>query len=155
MPHTLVLSDRVEHVSVYCRDGTRLGSIERLMLDKASGAVAYAVIKTGGLLGSHHHCPIRWDALRFDPVRQVYQTDVTPEYLVPARPNSMKRPLTGGSFAPASALLDGVGRRRVCRRQDLCWLREGGGLRVANPPYVCRPEGPDRQYLGTRASEYR
>ena len=81
MPHTLVPSDRVEHVSVYCRDGTKLGSIERLMLDKASGTVAYAVIKTGGLLGSHHHCPIRWDALRFDPARQAYQTEVTVEDL--------------------------------------------------------------------------
>jgi hypothetical protein len=81
MPHTLVPSDRVEHVSVYGRDGTRLGFIERLMLDKASGTVAYAVIKTGGLLGSHHHCPIRWDALRFDSARQVYQTDITPEDL--------------------------------------------------------------------------
>ena len=81
MPHTLVPSDRVEHVSVYGQDGAKLGTIERLMLDKASGTVAYAVIKTGGLLGSHHHCPIRWDALRFDPVRQAYQTDVTPEDL--------------------------------------------------------------------------
>jgi PRC-barrel domain len=77
MPHTLVPSDRVERVSVYGRDGAKLGSIERLMLDKVSGTVAYAVIKTGGLLGSHHHCPIRWDALRFDPARQAYQTDVT------------------------------------------------------------------------------
>ena len=81
MPHTLVPSDRVEHVLVYGRDGAKLGSIERLMLDKVSGTVAYAVIKTGGLLGSHHHCPIRWDALRFDSVRQAYQSDVTLEDL--------------------------------------------------------------------------
>ena len=45
------------------------------MLYKASGTVAYAVIKTGALLGSHHHCPIRWDALRFDPARQAYLTE--------------------------------------------------------------------------------
>ena len=76
MHHTLVPSDRVEHANVYGQDGAKLGTIERLMLDKASGTVAYAVIKTGGLLGSHHHCPIRWD-----PARQAYQTDVTPEDL--------------------------------------------------------------------------
>ena len=81
MPHTLVPSDRVERVNVYGRDGTKLGSIERLMLDKVSGTVAYAVIKTGGLLGSHHHCPIRWDALQFDATRQAYQSDVTLEDL--------------------------------------------------------------------------
>jgi nitric oxide reductase large subunit len=45
----------VEHVAVCGRDGTKLGTIERLMLDKVSGTVAYAVIKTGGLLGTHHH----------------------------------------------------------------------------------------------------
>ena len=54
MHHTMVPSDRVEHVAVYGRDGLKLGNIERLMLDKASGTVTYAVIKTGGLLGSHY-----------------------------------------------------------------------------------------------------
>ena len=37
MPHTLVPSDRVEHANVYGQDGAKLGTIERLMLDKASG----------------------------------------------------------------------------------------------------------------------
>src|SRR5262249_57467238 len=41
---------RVEHVTVYGRDGTKLGTIERLMLDKVSGMVAYAVIKPDGRL---------------------------------------------------------------------------------------------------------
>ena len=120
MPHTLVPSDRVEHVSVYGRDGTRLGSIERLMLDKASGTVAYAVIKTGGLLGSHHHCPIRWDALRFDPARQAYQTDVTPEDLR-AGPSELDEEAFdwGDRSRTASALLDGVVRQCGCRRRDL------------------------------------
>ena len=43
MHHEVVPSDRVEHVTVYGRDGTKLGTIERLMLDKVSGMVAYAV----------------------------------------------------------------------------------------------------------------
>jgi hypothetical protein len=81
MHHTLVPSDRVEHVCVFGRDGTKLGAIERLMLDKVSGTVAYAVIKTGRLLGGHHHYPIRWNALRFDPARRAFQTDVTLEDL--------------------------------------------------------------------------
>jgi hypothetical protein len=73
----MVPSDRVEHVTVYGRGGTKLGIIERLMLDKKSGMVAYAVIKTGGLLGSHHHYPVQWAALRYDPKRQAYGTDLT------------------------------------------------------------------------------
>ncbi|MDA9549363.1 MULTISPECIES: PRC-barrel domain-containing protein [unclassified Bradyrhizobium] len=77
MNHTMVPSDRVEHVAVYGRDGTKLGTIERLMLDKMSGTVAYAVIKTGGLLGTRHHYPLQWGALKYDPARQAFQTEQT------------------------------------------------------------------------------
>ena len=41
------------------------------------GTVAYAVIKTGGLLATHHHYPVRWDALRFDPACQAFRADLT------------------------------------------------------------------------------
>jgi hypothetical protein len=81
MHHTLVPSDRVEHANVYGLDGAKLGTIERLMLDKVAGTVAYAVIKTGGMLASHHHYPVRWDALRFDPVRQAFVVELTLEDL--------------------------------------------------------------------------
>ncbi|MCC8945236.1 PRC-barrel domain-containing protein [Bradyrhizobium sp. Arg62] len=81
MHHTLVPSDRVEHVCVFGRDGAKLGSIERLMLDKVSGTVAYAIIKTGGVLSTHHHYPVRWTALHFDPARQAFEADVTLEDL--------------------------------------------------------------------------
>ena len=77
MHHTMVPSDRVEHVAVHSRDGDRLGIIERLMLDKVSGTVTYAVVKTGGLLGNHHYYPVLWNALRYDPTRQVYEIDLT------------------------------------------------------------------------------
>jgi len=77
MTHALVPSDRVEHAAVFGRDGAKLGTIERLMLDKVTGTVAYAVIKTGGLLGIHHHYPVLWRALRYDPKRQAYQAELT------------------------------------------------------------------------------
>ena len=81
MHHTMVPSDRVEHAAVYGRDGTKLGTIERLMLDKVTGTVAYAVIKTGGALSTHHHYPIRWNALRYDSARQAYAAEATLEEL--------------------------------------------------------------------------
>ncbi|TWB06755.1 PRC-barrel domain-containing protein [Bradyrhizobium stylosanthis] len=77
MQHTMVPSDRVEHVGVYGRDGSKLGTIERLMLDKVTGTVAYAVIKTGGLLGTRHHYPMPWSALKYDPARQAFCVEVT------------------------------------------------------------------------------
>lgn len=81
MQHTMVPSDRVQHVTVFACDGTKLGTIERLMLDKVTGTVAYAVIKTGGLLGTHHHYPVQWSALKYDPRRQAFQVELTPEQL--------------------------------------------------------------------------
>ena len=81
MTHTLVPSDRVAHALVFGRDGAKLGTIERLMLEKVSGTVAYAVLRTGGLLESHHHYPVRWAALRFNPARRAYETDLTLEEL--------------------------------------------------------------------------
>src|ERR1043165_6227831 len=75
--HTLVPSDRVEHVAVYGRDGTKLGTIERLMLEKLSGTVAYAVIRTGGLLGNQHHYPVPWSGLKYDPEPQAFVTALT------------------------------------------------------------------------------
>jgi hypothetical protein len=44
----------VEAASVYGRDGQKIGRNERLMLEKTTGAVAYAVVKCGSFLGGLH-----------------------------------------------------------------------------------------------------
>jgi hypothetical protein len=49
--HDLIGSDRVESTNVYRSDGRKIGEIERVMIDKISGQVAYAVIGFGGFLG--------------------------------------------------------------------------------------------------------
>ena len=36
-PHRLIASDRVERTAVRRSDGTKVGSIERVMIDKVSG----------------------------------------------------------------------------------------------------------------------
>ena len=48
---SLIESDRVEGTSVYGSDNSHIGSIKRLMIDKKSGQVAYAVMSFGGFLG--------------------------------------------------------------------------------------------------------
>jgi sporulation protein YlmC with PRC-barrel domain len=56
----LIASDKVEGTSVYDRNGTKLGSVCNLMVDKRSGQVAYAVLSFGGFLGmgtSYHPLP--------------------------------------------------------------------------------------------------
>jgi len=40
----LIESDRVEGTTVYDREGNDIGSIKRLMIEKLSGQVAYAIM---------------------------------------------------------------------------------------------------------------
>jgi hypothetical protein len=47
----LIGSDKVEGTAVYGADQQKIGSIERVMIDKVSGKVAYAVLGYGGFLG--------------------------------------------------------------------------------------------------------
>jgi len=47
----LIESDRVEGTTVYDPRGNNIGSIKRLMIDKISGKVAYAVMSFGGFMG--------------------------------------------------------------------------------------------------------
>jgi hypothetical protein len=81
--HKLIASDRVEGTAV-CRPdtGRSIGTIQRLMIDKLTGQVAYAVMTFGGFLGlGERHFPIPWSALRYDPRWEAYVTDITPEQL--------------------------------------------------------------------------
>ena len=44
-------SDKVEGTAVYGADDRKIGTVQRAMIDKISGKVAYAVISFGGFLG--------------------------------------------------------------------------------------------------------
>jgi PRC-barrel domain len=78
MTHPLVPSDHVQGAVVYGRDGKKIGTIERLMLDKLRGTIAYAVVQCGGFLAiDRHHYPMDWNTLRFDPIRGAYETSAT------------------------------------------------------------------------------
>ena len=79
---TLIASDRVVGTEVRRPDGSKIGRIERLMLDKASGRVAYAVMSFGGFLGigeSYH--PLPWEVLTYDPAQGGYVVNLSREQL--------------------------------------------------------------------------
>jgi len=84
-PHALIPSDRVEGTVVRRSNGEKIGTIQRLMIDKISGNVAYAVLRFGGLLGiGEKHLPIPWGKLKFDPALQAYQVDISDDELAKA-----------------------------------------------------------------------
>ena len=73
----LIGSDKVEGTAVFGADDQKIGSIERVMIDKKSGRVSYAVLSFGGFLGigeSYH--PLPWKALTYDPSQGGYVVDL-------------------------------------------------------------------------------
>jgi hypothetical protein len=76
--HSLIASDRVEGTAVRRPDGSKVGSIERLMIDKLSGKVAYAVLSFGGFLGmGEKHAAIPWERLTYDPALEAYRVNLS------------------------------------------------------------------------------
>jgi hypothetical protein len=79
---TLIGSDKVEGTAVYGADDQKIGSIERVMIDKVSGRVSYAVLSFGGFLGiGDDHYPLPWQSLKYDTSVGGYRTGVTEDQL--------------------------------------------------------------------------
>ena len=78
----LIGSDKVEGTAVYGADNQRIGSIERVMIDKIGGKVAYAVLGFGGFLGMGDKLfAIPWQALELDTEDHAFILDVDAERL--------------------------------------------------------------------------
>ena len=75
--HHLIESDRVEGTAVLNREGVKIGTIQRLMIDKLSGQVAYAVMSSGGFLGiGETYHPIPWEVLNYNREEGSYVVDL-------------------------------------------------------------------------------
>ena len=74
----LIESDRVEGTEVYAANRSHIGEIKRLMIDKKTGQVAYAVMGFGGFLGlGEESYTIPWGKLTYDTELGGYVTDLT------------------------------------------------------------------------------
>ncbi|ESR25972.1 hypothetical protein N177_1307 [Lutibaculum baratangense AMV1] len=78
----LIPSDRVQGTEVFRSGGEHIGHIDRLMIDKETGRVAYAVLAFGGFLGvGERHCPVPWSLLRYSDELGGYEINVADEQL--------------------------------------------------------------------------
>ena len=74
---TLIGSDKVDGTAVYDAGGEKIGSIERVMIEKMTGKVSYAVLSFGGFLGiGDDHYPLPWSSLKYNVDLGGYQTMV-------------------------------------------------------------------------------
>jgi hypothetical protein len=80
--NALIGSDKVEGTTVYGRDAQAVGEIERVMIDKISGKVAYAVMSFGGFMGiGEDYYPVPWSMLTYDTSLGGYRTNISREQL--------------------------------------------------------------------------
>jgi hypothetical protein len=79
---SLIGSDKVEGTAVYGADDRKIGNIQRVMLDKISGKVAYAVVSFGGFLGiGEDYYPLPWTNLTYDQHLGGYRVALTEDQL--------------------------------------------------------------------------
>jgi hypothetical protein len=79
---SLIGSDKVEGTAVYGAGDSKIGHIERVMIDKLSGKVSYAVLSFGGFLGiGDDHYPLPWQSLKYDTNLGGYRTGITESQL--------------------------------------------------------------------------
>ena len=80
--HPLIESNHIEGTAVYDASGKKIGTIKRLVIEKVSGHVVYAVTAFGGFLGlgSETHT-IPWEQLHYDTDLGGYKTGITEDHL--------------------------------------------------------------------------
>jgi hypothetical protein len=78
----MIGSDEVEGTEVYNTSGDHIGIIERVMIDKITGRIAYAVMGFGGILGlGREHYPVPWPLLSYNDRAGGYELNVAEDHL--------------------------------------------------------------------------
>ncbi len=79
---SLIASDKVEGTPVYRSNGDKVGTIERVMLEKRGGRIAFAVMTFGGFLGiGEDYYPIPWSLLTYNENLGGYEVNITDQQL--------------------------------------------------------------------------
>jgi len=78
----LIAAEKVNGTNVYNPAGDNLGTIDDIMIDKASGRAIYAVMSFGGFLGmgAKFH-PLPWATLKYDAQKGGYVVNLDKKVL--------------------------------------------------------------------------
>ena len=102
--HSLIASDRVEGTPLRRQNGEMIGKIQRLMIDKHSGSVAYVVLSLGGFLWmGQKHLAVPWERLHYNSELGAYQIELTDVELDRARSCTAEHEFDWGDRSDATA----------------------------------------------------
>lgn len=78
----LIAAKQVQNATVYSAALDKLGSLEDVMIDKATGRIAYAVLSYGGFLGiGERFYPLPWEKLTYNTEVGGYVVDIDRDVL--------------------------------------------------------------------------
>jgi sporulation protein YlmC with PRC-barrel domain len=78
----LISASKVQGTNVYNTSGERVGDVDDVMIDKATGKIAYAVVTFGGFLGmGKDRYALPWAALKYDTRQDGYVVGVADDVL--------------------------------------------------------------------------
>jgi len=94
----LVSADRVTGTAVFNPEGERLGTIDKVFIDKTSGQAEFATMAFGGVLGigTKYH-PLPWQVLTYDPSLEGFVVNLDKTILTEA-PSYDDDRLSGADF---------------------------------------------------------
>lgn len=72
----LLSSDDLHGTDIFGATGDRIGEIDRLMVDRETGQVVYAVVRFSGFSDVAPGYPVPWRALRYSGERGGYVTKI-------------------------------------------------------------------------------
>ena len=73
----LIAAKQVQGTDVFGSTLDKIGAIEDVMIDKASGRIAYAILSFGGFLGiGDRYFPVPWEKLTYNTDIGGYVTDI-------------------------------------------------------------------------------
>jgi len=82
----LISSDRVEGTEIFDRDGQKVGTVRKMMIDKQSGQVRNVIIGYGGLFGmGEDFYPMPWKALEYNEDKNGYVLGIDRDRLDPEK----------------------------------------------------------------------
>src|ERR1700732_3201105 len=99
--HTSAIrAKKVLGTNVNDTSGSKIGSIEDVILDKQSNSILFAVVAFGGFVGmGEKYHPIPWASLDYDPDEQSYVVSYTKEQLQAAPTGSIEELTRGDGMA--------------------------------------------------------
>jgi len=120
----LIGSDKVEGTDVYRSNGDHIGEIERVMIEKRTGKVAYAVMSFGGFLGiGEEYYPVPWSLLTYNEKLGGYEVNLSGSSSGERRSSVRTRIGTGATGSAIGASATTTERRRIgCSVSRVtCW----------------------------------